>query len=69
MVGKPIKEGKISQKDLVRGRLVGGIREGKMPIKGEDMAIKEGSKKNIKGESREEREKVRNEIFLFLYKS
>ena len=69
MVGKPIKEGKISQKDLVRGRLVGGIREGKMPIKGEDMATKEGSKKNIKGESREEREKVRNEIFFFLYKS
>ena len=69
MVGKPIKEGKISQKDLVRGRLVGGIRERKMPIKGEDMATKEGSKKNIKGESREEREKVRNEIFFFLYKS
>ena len=39
-----------------RGRSARGIREGKMPIKGEDMATKEGSKKRIR-ENLEKREK------------
>ena len=40
MEGKPIEEGKISQKDPARGNLAGEIRKGKMPIKEEGMATK-----------------------------
>ena len=45
-MGKPIKEGKISQKDPARGRSARGIWEGKIPIKEEEMATKRGTKKD-----------------------
>ena len=66
--GKPIKEGKNIPKDSARGRLARGIREGKMPIKGEDIATK-GGRKNNKRKSREESEKERKGIFLYLCNS
>ena len=45
-MGKPIEEGKISQKDLARGRSTREIRERKIPIKEEEMATKRGTKKD-----------------------
>ena len=45
-MGKPIEEGKISQKDPARGKSAREIREGKIPIKEEEMAAKKGTKKD-----------------------
>lgn len=60
-------KGNISKKSG-QGQASWRDKGGKMHKKGEDVATKWGLKK-IKRKPREEREKVRNEIFIFLYKS
>lgn len=52
--GKPIG-GKISKKDLVKGKPAGGIGEGKKPIRKEGGYEKKGSKKKKKGRTKKEK--------------
>lgn len=60
--GKPIG-GKISKKDLVKGKPAGGIREGKNPIRKEGGMRKRDPKKRKKGEQKKKKE-MSGEIFL-----